>query len=62
MTRNIEHIQEAARGLADLATSEGETFLAYLLQMAAEEAGYRNASTIAQVARRPMLEDCRRGI
>lgn len=59
MTRSIEHIQEAARELANLATSEGEAFLAYLLQMAADEAGYRNASNVSEVARRTLLEDLR---
>lgn len=62
VTRSIEHIQEAARKLADLATSEGEVFLAYLLQMAADEAGHRNVSNFCEVARRSLLEDCRPGI
>ena len=59
MARSIEHIQEAARELADLATSEGETFLAYLLQMAADEAEYRNARTVPEVTQRTLLEDLR---
>lgn len=59
MTHSIEHIQEAARELADLATSLGETFLAYLLQMAADEAGYRNVRNMPQNHRGPLLADCR---
>lgn len=57
MTRSIEHIQEAARELADLATSEGETFLAHLLQMAADGAEHRNASSIADVSRGSLLDN-----